>query len=127
VVHLLLQKFKPKDMMTQVELHQELNTIKMKKQQEPAVLFEQISAVEKCYNMVAIKVSKENLIAVILDAASAEYQAVLTSEQRAKGDKLQHSDLKDAMSQHWHHLNKSKGAALDEEDNKLRTLSAIVC
>jgi hypothetical protein len=49
-----------------------MNKITMKKNQEPAVLFEQISAVENRYNSAAgNQVSKEDLIAVILDAAPA--------------------------------------------------------
>ena len=75
----------PEDTMTRVELHQVMNKISMKKGQEPAVLFEQISAVENRYNSVE-QVSEEDLIAVILDAAPAEYHSVLTSEHRFKGD-----------------------------------------
>jgi hypothetical protein len=98
----------------------------MKKNQEPAALFEQITAVENRYNTVSNKVSQEDLIAVILDAAPAEYQAVLTSEQRFRGAALMQSDLEDAMNQHRRQLNKNKGAATDDDKTEL-TLSAIVC
>ena len=106
VVALLLKKYKPEDTMTRVELRQELNKISMKKGEEPAALFEQISAVENRYNTGTSQVNKEDLIAVILDAASADYQAVLTSEQRSKGDQLTSSDLEDAMTQLWHQISK---------------------
>ena len=79
----------------------------MQKGQEPAVLFEQISAVENRYNSVG-QVSEEDLITVILDAALAEYQAVLISEQRFKGDQLRKEDLEDAMTQYWRLINKGK-------------------
>ena len=98
VVALLLKKFKPEDTMTRVELRQELNKITMKKGDEPAALFEQISSVENRYNTGATRVDKADLIAVILDAASADYQAVLTSEQRSKGDQLTSDDLEDALT-----------------------------
>jgi hypothetical protein len=109
--------------MTKVELRQELNKISMTKGQEPAALFEQISAVENRYNTGTAQVTKEEMIAVILDAASAECQAVLTSEQRSKGDALTSEDLEDAMTQHWRQINKGKRS---EDDNEL-TLSSIVC
>jgi hypothetical protein len=100
VTDLLLRKFKPQDMMTRVELQQELNQVKMKKNGNPAGLFEQISAVENIYNTAAAKIDEEDLIAVILDAAPAEYHTVLTSEQRLKEDTLKQGDLEDAMNQH---------------------------
>jgi hypothetical protein len=112
--------------MTRVELRQELNKISMKKKQEPAVMFEMISAVENRYNAASIQVSEEDFIAVILDAAPAEYQAVLTSEQRHRGDQLRKEDLEDAMTQHWRQLNKgNKRSASDEADNKMSL--AVMC
>ena len=121
----LLRKFKPEDTMTRVELHQEMNQISMKKGQEPAVLFEQISTVENRYNSVG-QVSENDLIVVILDAAPAEYQAVLKSEQRFKGEhQLRKEDLVDAMTQHWLQMNRRKKPN-NEADNELN-LSAIVC
>ena len=41
------------------------------------------------------------MIAVILDAAPEEYHAVLTLEQRLRGDKLTLNDLETAMNQFW--------------------------
>ena len=125
VVTQLLRKFKPEDTMARrVELRQKMNKISMKKGQDPAVLFEQICAVENRYNS-AGQVSEEDLIAVILDAAPAEYQAVLISEQRCKGDQLRKEDLEDAMTQYWRLMNKGKKPN-EEADSELN-LSSIVC
>jgi hypothetical protein len=127
VTDLLLRKFTPQDTMARVELRQELNQIKMKKNGNPAGLFEQISAGENIYNnTAATKIDEEDLIAVILDAVPAEYQAVLTSKQRSKGDTLKQGNLEDAMNQHWRQLNKNKTAKDEDEDAEL-TLSAITC
>lgn len=97
----------------------------MKKNQDPTALFEQISTVENCYNTAAGSVAEEDLIAVILDSAPAEYQAVLTSEQRFKGSDLKKEDPEGAMHQHWRQLRKGASAAADD-DNEI-ILSAIVC
>jgi hypothetical protein len=53
-------------------------------------------------------INAEDMIAVILDAAPPEYQAVLTNQQHAKGDALKQSDLEDAMNQHGRQLIKGK-------------------
>jgi len=101
VVASLMKKYRPQDTITRVELRQMLNRVSMKKNQDPATLFEQLSSIENQYNAPGKKIDEGDLIAVILDAAPAEYQAVLTAEQRLRGDELALSDLETAMNQHW--------------------------
>ena len=50
VTDLFLKKYKPEDIMPRVELRQELNKIKLKKNPDPSGLFEQISTVQNRYN-----------------------------------------------------------------------------
>jgi hypothetical protein len=75
VVALLLRKFKPEDTITRVELRQELNEISMKKNQEPAVLFEMISAVENrhkpCREALKTVTLLDGLIPVDIEGATA--------------------------------------------------------
>ena len=81
VTKLLKAKHAPCDATTQVELRQE-----MKKHGDPATMFEQTSSVtDGLSSSTAAQVSEEDMIAVTLDAAPAERQAALTSEQRNKG------------------------------------------
>jgi hypothetical protein len=75
-----------------------LNGVKKKQGENPATLFEQISSIENKYNTAVTKIAEEDLIAVVLDAATAEYQAVLTSiEQRMKGGNVKMEDLETCM------------------------------
>jgi hypothetical protein len=101
VMEAMGEKYRPQDTITRVELRQKLNKVSMKKNQDPATLFEQISSIENQYNAPGVKIDEGDMIAVVLDAASAEYQAVLTAEQRLRGDKLTLNDLETAMNQHW--------------------------
>jgi hypothetical protein len=55
----------------------------MKKNQDPAILFEQVRSIENQYNAPG----EGDLIGFILvDAAPEEYHTVLTSEQRLHGE-----------------------------------------
>jgi hypothetical protein len=60
----------------------------MKKGEDPAALFAQLSVIENQYTAPGRTLDEGDLIAVVLDAAPDEYQAVLTSEQRVQGDAL---------------------------------------
>ena len=112
VVAALLKKFQPLDRITHVELRQNLNKISMKKNKNPEILFEQISVAVNCAEVDADKM-QEDLIAIVLDAASSEYKAVLTGKQRLQSENLKLKHLEEAMDQHWQTI-KSK----NRNDNK---------
>jgi hypothetical protein len=79
-----------------------LNKIGMKKDADPATMFEQIARVENRYNTPTQKISRDELIAIVLDKAVIEYQAVLTAEQRAKGNSLTLKDFNEpALETDW--------------------------
>ena len=59
VIEKLLDKYKPTDMMSRVELRMKLNKIKMKKNDDPKKLFEQISKVRNVYNNTTHKLTKK--------------------------------------------------------------------
>jgi hypothetical protein len=46
----LKAKYMPDDVITKVELRQMLGKVKMKKDDEPSILFEQLSAIENQFN-----------------------------------------------------------------------------
>ena len=85
VVKGLFKKYQPQDMVKLVELRQMLTKITMKKRLDPATLFEQIAAVENCYNTATRKIPQDELIAVVLDKSMMDYKSILTTEQRVKG------------------------------------------
>ena len=104
VVKALMSKYQPEDTITRVELRQMLNGVTMKKDEDPATIFEQISAIKNRYNTSTKKIDPEELIAVVLDVAPKEYKAVLTSEQRRKGTNLVIEDLSSVMNQLWRQM-----------------------
>ena len=90
-----------RDMIRRVELRQVLYAIKIKKGKDPSTLFQQISNVKNKYNAATKKINEDDLIAVVLDAATAEYQLLLTSEQHRLGSALKIDDLEVIMNQYW--------------------------
>jgi hypothetical protein len=108
VVQALFKKYEPDDKITRVEMREQLTKVSMKAHQDPTTLFEQISAIQNRYNNASRKIDEEDLIAVILKAAPKDYQAVLTVEQRVKGDNLVLADLESAMHQHWRQTKANK-------------------
>jgi hypothetical protein len=61
----LEDKYQPQDTMTRVELRQMLNKVVMKKINNPAMIFEQISAIKDCYNMATKKFYEDTFIVVV--------------------------------------------------------------
>ena len=57
----------------------------MSRKEDPVMLFEQLSKIE---NQFSTAVNKADAIAIVMDAAPDEYQAILNTEQRAKGDEI---------------------------------------
>ena len=128
VVQALMKKYCPIDTISRVEMRQKLNKVAMKKGADPATLFEQLSAIENQYTTPDRKIEEGDLIAVVLDAATDEYQAVLTAEQRARGDDLTLADLELVMNQHWRQIKKtSKGGKGDDEGEIVLAAFGGVC
>jgi len=107
-VQALFKKYEPDDKITRVEIRELLAKVSMKAHQDPTSLFKQITAIQNRYNNASRKIDEEYLIAVILKAAPKDYQAVLTVEQRFRGDKLLLADLESAMHQHWRQTKANK-------------------
>ena len=59
-----------------------LNNVSMKNDDDPSVLFKQISQIQNCFGSVAHTIEDGDLIATALAAAPSEYRSVLTTEQQ---------------------------------------------
>jgi hypothetical protein len=68
VMAALKAKYMPDDVITKVELRQMLGKVKMKKDDEPSVLFEQLSAIENRFNKPGQQIPDDDLIAAVLTA-----------------------------------------------------------
>jgi hypothetical protein len=129
IVDSLLKKFKPTDIMSKAEMKAEIRKVSMKVNDDPATLFTQLTAIEQQFK---VDMDLEDKLAVILEVCPQEYKAVLTAEQRQKGNQLTENDLEDAMSQHFRSLNVGKNiqsANKDGDDDNEIGLGAvdIVC
>ena len=67
------------------------------------------------------------MIAVVLDAAPIEYQALLTAEQRIKGATVTLSDLQVVMNQYWRQTKsaREKDKTNDESELTLAVFEGI--
>jgi hypothetical protein len=102
VVVALQANYMPNDMITKVELRQMLSKVKMKKDEEPSILFEQLSAIENRFNKPGQQIPDDDLIMAVLTAASKEYVSILTAEQQSKGTALLLTDLESTLAiNHW--------------------------
>jgi hypothetical protein len=117
VVQGLFKKYQPQDVVTLVELRMALNKVSMKKNQDPATLFEQLKAIENKYTAESAQLDESEVIATILSAAPVEYQPVLTTVQLLKGDKVTVDDLEKAMTNMWRQRQAKKGKEKDEDED----------
>ena len=122
VVDELKRQFQPEDIMSRVELRRSLNKIQMKKGTDPAKLFEQIYLIQ---NRSKIEIQEIEFVAVILEAASEEYHAVLSSEQARLKDDLKVSDLENVMRNHWRTISSKSGSNDNDEEGKEVALAAV--
>ncbi|CAJ1934665.1 unnamed protein product [Cylindrotheca closterium] len=99
VIDTLLKRYRPSDVMSKVKMRREMDRVNMKKDDDPNRLFEQISQIENKY--VTQKLSLEDLLAIVLDAAPIEYGATITAETRNKGNALTLEDIREAMHAQW--------------------------
>jgi hypothetical protein len=97
----LVKKYRPDDIIAAAEDHGRLNDVSMKKNDDPAILFEQLAEIEVAYAGTTIKITEQDCIGVVFATAAEKYHSVLTSEQRTKGADLTTDDLEDAMNQLW--------------------------
>jgi hypothetical protein len=92
----------------------------MKKGENPAVIFEQISSIKSKFRSASVNIDENDLIAVVQDAANPEYQLVLTAEQRQKGTLLSIQDLESAMTQYWRQIS---GTTHKDDGNEIALMA----
>jgi hypothetical protein len=82
VMNSLKKKYMPQDMITKMELRQELMCSKMSGKEDQSTLFEQLTKVKA--SCASAKLDSEETIPVISKKAPQEYQKVMTIEQWLK-------------------------------------------
>jgi hypothetical protein len=109
--------------MLYVDLRCDFNAIAIKKNDDPAGLFDQISDIKNRYNSAAYKIGEEQLQAAVLEISPDAYHGVLTVDRRAKGDACATENLQEAMNELWRKLGRKKERS---EDNTEIILGAFV-
>jgi hypothetical protein len=61
-----------------------LNTVILKVNEDPSILFEQVSAIQNWYGTVTHKIDEEELITVVMGTAPEEYISVITMNNKLK-------------------------------------------
>lgn len=101
-------KYMPDDRILRVELRRALPNVSMRKDDDPAKLFEQISAIENKFNKPGNIIPEEELIAVVISSAPESYTLLLTAEERAPGNTLTLQNLEEAMTQQYRQVRSNK-------------------
>jgi hypothetical protein len=89
----------------------------MKKNEDPAKLFEHLSQIENRFT--GIKIDQADLIAVVLNVAPRDYQSILAMETRNKGVGIKLADLEAVMNQYWQQLSPSDHREQAADDTEL--------
>ena len=74
-----------------------LTKVSMKNDDDPSVLFEQISQTQNQFGMAAHTIEDGDLIAVAIGAVPNEYRSIVVAEQQIQGGELTLNHLEDAM------------------------------
>eukprot|EP00957_Ditylum_brightwellii_P176584 13448758-Ditylum_brightwellii.AAC.1 len=86
------------------------------KEEYHSKLFEILSGQQNMYNMESFKIPDKDLITTVLKKAPKEYGMVFTSEQRTKGNLLNHKDINEAMSQLFRTLYEKDASNKDKNE-----------
>ena len=118
--------YSPKDMTSKVELTQRKTEIKMKENEHPKTLFDQMNELESEFG---VDFKLEDQIPILIAASPKMYHAIIVTEQRAKGDKLTITDLEDAMTTLYRTVIGSRKAdgKMGDEDHVELAMGAVVC
>ena len=95
--------------MARVEARMMLNNVSMKNDDDPSVLFKQISQIQNCFGSAAHTIKDGDLIATALAAVPSKYCSILTTEQQIWGADLTLNHLEDAMHQLFRQTNLDHG------------------
>ena len=68
-----------------------------------------MAAIENQFSVPKTPMDESHMIAAVLDAATDEYQAVISMERHIKGDKMTVMDFAVAMSEHYCQLSRALG------------------
>ena len=103
VMQFLAKKYRPDDLQARVELRKRLLNLKLRFDQDPSDLFDELAAIQHASAKTKAKVTEIDLIGAVYAAAPMEYIAVLTMEESIRGEDLELEHLEEVMCKMWRH------------------------
>jgi hypothetical protein len=103
VVQFLMKKYHPNDSQARVELRKRLGNLKLRFDQDPSDLFEELAAIEYPFAQTKTKGTEIDLIGFVYAVAPKEYLVVLTMKESVRGDDLELEHLEEVMGKMWRH------------------------
>jgi hypothetical protein len=79
----------------------------MKRGNDPVMFFQKLAVFEDQYDGIR-NIYESDLIAIVLDTATDDYQAVITGRQSLNGENLTLNDLEVIMNQHHRKMKAKK-------------------
>ena len=111
VIEKMLVKYRPQDVVTDVELHQKLNGIMMSKKENPDNMFEKLAEIKNWYDTEEKTIDTSLIVTKVMGAAPKEYTTTLKQELKDQGIKAGDSTstvdvdkLQAAMVEHFRML-----------------------
>ena len=119
VIERLMTKYRPQDVITDVELHQRLSKVTMGKRENPDNIFEKLAEIKNWYDTPDKQLDTSLIVTTVLGAAPKEYTTTLKQELKEQGlkagestSKVDVDKLQAAMVEHYRMVYGS-----DEDDN----------
>jgi hypothetical protein len=119
VVDELFKRYRPVDIISRVEMRTRLNNVHMKANDDPRILFDQLTSIQNAYNDATRKIDPDDLTAVVLEKAPDGYKSLLTAEQRNKGNNLNFEDLRSCMNDLYRTLHSNEVAKPNEDEHEV--------
>jgi hypothetical protein len=115
----LKEKYQPDDVITGIEHERDLCKVKMKANDKPSTLCEQLSAINNKYNKRLAKMTVAQQVQVIVEKAPRGYQSLLVSEQLCSKSAVMVKLLaKAAMGELYRATIETDAAAAEEEEEE---------
>jgi hypothetical protein len=127
VMQFLTKKYSPNNLQARVELRKRLVNLKLRFEQDPSNLFEELAAIEHASAQTKAKVMEIDLIGAVYAAAPMEYIVVLTMEELVRGEDLELEHLEEVMCKMWRHSGGKTGIIPLVKTEIFPNVSTVYC
>jgi hypothetical protein len=115
-------EYQPNDRIALVEYRTMLSEVKMKDNDEPKVMFDQIANICNMFQDASFTINEDELIAVVMQKAPRKYMNMIAMTQDRKGVNLELADLKKTMEE-FHRMDVGNLKFDKESETKKREIA----